>query len=316
MSNTALYGIGGFGINIARQIERQKIIDTVHVSDTVKENLSGFKSLYAFKDLVMRGNGRSASTNVVPMRQEISALNNAIPPKDYNIVVASLSGGTGPSLAPIMINSQLEQNPDRKYFVLAVVGTEMLSDIDNAVQALARYKKIAESHNNVCIRIYFNAKDVSHGAVNKSVIEDITLLQMILSGQFVSPDDGDISTWINPSRLRVASDLAGQLLYLDIKNDTAVVDKFTDVVSMITTYKNRERVPMEITPYFNLQAEVPDTLIGKDVKEALNTHYMQRIGVVDATIDRIVKMREDMRRKIGATHRPAAQNYVDEDNIL
>ena len=292
-ANTQVIAIGGFGCNIGRLLSKRDKTIRVFATDTVTENLSGFENVYKFKN-AGRGNGRVATANMSAMNTEIPSIIASMSDVKYNIIVASLSGGTGQSLAPMLIKEMIDQDPAKHYYVFAVVGSEMLADMSSALNTIARYQKLAQMTGNLSISIYINQPGKSFDLLNKAVVEEIDLLTMILSGEFNSPDDGDLDTWICPSRLKAGADLKDTLMCLEITPNTSEVEAYGDVASMITTFKNRDRVPMKVCPVFNLQASIPDTLIpATETKPIGPMHYVQRHAYIQEIIDQVKKMIED-----------------------
>ncbi len=201
----SLFGIGGFGINMASRIidyldQSFSLIDHLTCNryfDTSTANIRNQEKVHVIAG-GGHGSGKVRSSNFDEIRQNITHLSEEeLPVNDISILIFSLGGGTGSVLGPLLMRDLAK----KKSQVVIVTVADAQSEIDNnnTLATLKSLQNIAEKNNIYLPTMLYNNVQTGRSAVDKDVIKAVTDLILILSRPAYEIDRNDRLSWLNAS---------------------------------------------------------------------------------------------------------------------
>jgi hypothetical protein len=254
MSNKtiAIYGAGGFGINITQQFQRfagqkdpgfAKI--TPYFIDTSKSNMLDEvpENTYLFDGL--DGSGKLRSSNYAVISERCKEILHKFKPADVNIVVHSAAGGSGSTAGPVLVSELLSRNET----VIVLLGGSTASKIEteNTKKTLQSYEVISQKRDKPVICFYReNTKDTPRGAVDNQMQTAVVILAAIFSGANRELESADLGNWINYNRV---TSYSPKLNLLEFHSGTIKLNKGQSLISLATltddNHDSGTEVPVE-----------------------------------------------------------------------
>jgi cell division GTPase FtsZ len=158
-----LYGAGGAGINIASRLESLRdgsngvLLDGFSISylDTSDSNVDHNKinkeHLYLIEGA--NGSGKNRAENYSIIKEQIKRILLDHKPQDFNVVIHSLSGGSGSVIGPLLANELLDQGKD--VVVIIVGSTDSTIEINNSIKTIKSYAGISAKQKKPIVAIYY-----------------------------------------------------------------------------------------------------------------------------------------------------------------
>ena len=244
-----VYCLGGCGLNISTQLSLPNDITYLPNSyigrvDTSESNVITNNDSLLFLIPGVDGSGKKQSFTYAVAVPYIDAILLEQPPKDFNVVVFSLGGGTGSVLGPLIIKELLT----RKIPVVGIVveSTGSLIESENCLRALASLQSVSQSvvKKPIAISIHKNGKSIPEQQINSIITDEIKALAMLTSGANKGLDTKDIENWLNfPLTTKVSPQLVELVIGFAGKDTPYVVQndlKAISVASLLTTREDGE----------------------------------------------------------------------------
>lgn len=244
----AIYGCGGMGINACTKIidiptSATGFPDAVFtLIDTSQSNLnSDLNGMNKYLIPGLDGSGKDRSYTHRLATPHINQILNDYQPKDFNIVIFSLSGGSGSILGPLLVNELLKRDLD--VIVFCVGSTDSGIEADNSLKSIATLQGISRTiHKPISARIYMNSDNYPRTDVDKQIEHDIRGLALLLSGINEELDNEDIHNFLYFSNLKnvaVPAQLVDLLVYSK-KEEESVPENLTAiaVASLLPSYSD------------------------------------------------------------------------------
>ena len=246
-----VYGMGGCGINItqfflnAEEEPNCALIKTGFV-DTSRSN---FKGDYNDEDVFVLpdtdGSGKIRATNYEDITNVTKQILHQIPPLDFNIVVFSLSGGSGSVSAALVISELLER--DIPVVAIGVGSSESKIEAENSIKSLKTLDSIAKKHDKPVV-MYYEHNSRGRQDVDISVRVAISSLAVLTSRRNREMDSQDIYHWLNFNK---TTTIKPQLAQLEIINSSEDGKHIKDPISVASIYSSEEITPAELNPDYH-----------------------------------------------------------------
>lgn len=231
-----LYGVGGCGLNLCTQyIGRDDTEADIQIAlvDTSKANLRnrevGDVPTYLIKGL--DGSGKIQGMNVDEIRKNNKQILIDIPPGDFNIVVTSLSGGSGAVIANFLVRELL----DRKAPTVVVAVGNVTNGIEahNTRNALKSLEIAAVSKElPVVLSYHENSIDVKRSDVDKDIFGVLSSLVLLASGENEALDTADVQNWLQYTKVPTLSHLEPRLVTLHVTTSNDALMKVPSPLSI------------------------------------------------------------------------------------
>lgn len=248
MKDFNIYSIGGAGINVMNlYLEEGKngeFIDKIIAVDTSEANpiTSGLFHLERIEGAEGSGGDKKAHRDKYP--DFTKQLLSKFPPNKLNIVVFSLSGGTGAGLGPYLARWMLE----RKIPVLLVcIGdTTTVNEQNNTISTLGSLYNQTKLGNSVLFGYNENTPNVTQGEVNKRTVAYIDNAIMMLNLNNERIDYADIKNLFYYTDLVDADPILTQLTFMD---ESGIPEYKSTPVAAISLYSNINEIS---SPFENM----------------------------------------------------------------
>lgn len=273
-----LIGCGGGGTNLVMSYMRRPnnlagqadtrgyIIDT---SFSNASEVAAFEDrekmdLYIFDDVNGAGKNRVALAKIVPPR--IPSIVAEMPIGDFNIVVFSLSGGSGSVIGPCVVRQLLDQN--KPVLALVIGSSESAITATNTLATLRTLANQSKQAEKPLIIRYFE-NDGPRSNTDEEVISTITSLSILFSGENTELDYTDLKNFLNFSNVTSCSpEIATLEIFTDLEHmasDTKYPIAMA-TLSMVPSYDETENTKAGILPdyYCNGFAQVDPKLVTTD----------------------------------------------------
>lgn len=195
-----IYACGGTGINIAKTINNESI--EVAYIDTSRSNLSGVKDKNIF---IIEGSDGSGKNRALTYENFKDVVENVLikhkPSEELNIIIMSLSGGTGSVVGP-MLASQLSRN-NKNVLCLTVASTSSIKEISNNIKTLQTFISLANT-NKRCMTILIeeNSENEGRHRTDKNIALAVELFSVMIDKTKTQEfDTSDLSNFINFDRV-------------------------------------------------------------------------------------------------------------------
>lgn len=299
-----IYAAGGTGINAISPLVESSVdtegyaklffslIDTSH-SNIDKENDILMKHFYFIKNSEVEltdGSGKDRRTNVEAIRRAIPYIINTFQPKDLNIVVQALGGGSGSTIGPLLANELLSKG--HNVIMILVDSQTSIRELKNSIDVLHGYQALAEKREVPVVSYHLSNTDRSPEENNDLIRLVILYLSALWSGENHGLDRKDLDNFINYHRV---TQFPVGLVCLQIETDGSVVPEpekgqpISTVVTLINEGGNPD--PGFIAPY-HAYGELPARALEK-VKTQTPIHFYTVQGYFAARIHEMEKAKTE-----------------------
>jgi hypothetical protein len=193
--SVAVYGCGGMGTNIINQFGKDLSNKVkIRIIDTSKSNL--INTPYETTIIDGNGSGKLRGANVESINKYISS--EAFvdkEPEDINIVIFSLSGGSGSVIGPLLIKELHRQNKA----VVALVVAETISQLDteNTSRTFMSLEGICEA-DDIYLPVMVFDNSFTRSKVDNAIKHRLTILTDFLTTNVFELDKSDKINWLRP----------------------------------------------------------------------------------------------------------------------
>ena len=224
----AVIGCGGGGINMVRRAlpDIKGRVTYCYIDTSEGANLKVGEKAH----IIGTGSGSGAvrSQNVAAVEKSISRLSDEdLGLADINIIVSSLSGGSGSVISPLLISDiavrRNASRPGDKRLVIALVIASSQDKIhtQNMLDTLLSLATITDT-NNIYLPISIFDNSVSISAVNRIMPTKIARLVDMLTAPTTEADRNDRMNWVNAPKALRAPIKGLRLLYVAVESDVSV----------------------------------------------------------------------------------------------
>ncbi len=248
----SVFACGGCGTNIARQISDLDI--EVNYIDTSTSNLKGVKSDNIFVLENIDGAGKDRSKTYEHFKDIADDVVIKFKPSpSLNVVVSSLSGGSGSIIAPLVTKELIRQGHNT--IVIAIDSKHSVKELDNTIKAFQTYKSISNGIKKA-ISIFYIENSNRKESDNKAVWF-INLLSLLVNKEQTEEfDTTDLTNFINFDRV---TDNAPTVSILEVnENETITPEKNTTIVSSILLTTDKHSVIKPVVPEYLSTCVVTD----------------------------------------------------------
>lgn len=230
---TRVYCCGGAGGNIGKQL-RNLDLDVCYI-DTSISNLKGVDEKNVYLVDGMDGAGKLRASTY----EGFKALSNKVllkfkPSNEINIVISSLSGGSGSIIAPLLTKELISAG--QNVIVVGVNSKNSVIELDNTVKTLKTYKSISDATEK-CITMYY-VENTKRNEADDSIVSFVNLIDLIVDKTKTEEFDiSDISNFLNFNKV---TDNTASVTLLEVNaNDEVFPNKGTAIVSTILVTTNK-----------------------------------------------------------------------------
>lgn len=242
-----LYGCGGGGINIVKQLQTDETVEGMAITqtiffDTSDSNLNGVVNL-ANVHLVpdLDGGGKVRRDNSKEIEAEVPNLLKLHPPKDLNVVVFTASGGTGSVAGPLLIKELMARDENVIAVMIGVYECAQTAlNLSNTFKTLDNFTK-PEQQNKPLILHYtkMNPTD-KRSDIDNNVKFFISSLAFLASRQNDELDTTDIKHWLWFTK---TTNLKPQLALVELHTNKQSVEENTPFAFSLASLKESTDEP-------------------------------------------------------------------------
>lgn len=200
-----VYACGGAGINVSKLFKR------FAEQSPTKSGFAQLQVVYidtsranARKDVDeadfyyvegLDGSGKIRSQNYREIAESAKDILLKFPPADLNIVISSLSGGSGATISPVLTSELLERGAN--VIVSGVASNDSRIEIENTVKTIKSFESIAKLRKLPVVMLYHENEGKSREEVNKAMQADVVSLAALFSRKHRELDSADLKNWLN-----------------------------------------------------------------------------------------------------------------------
>lgn len=270
-----IYGAGGCGTNIVLSLISQLggfetdelqlcCIDT-GIANVHRSGLDVEKFMEVITDedgKILQGSGSIRASNYNHIKAKMPNIVHRFAPTDLNIVICSGAGGSGSTIAPVLIDQLLAA--EQTVVLIYVDSGSNLVHVTNTMNTLKSLNNIALRHNVALPVVWQDNSRGGEAAVDNNILGIIPVLSKVVSGEVVALDVIDVRNFFNYMRFDLLSGFGAGLAMLEV-TDTAGIKKANDQLVCALTLTTRE-IPGDIN-----DVECPHQTIGILEADALSS---------------------------------------------
>ncbi len=236
---TKIFACGGAGINLGKAFEPMRAKNTPLFStleicylDTSPANLQDPSlprdSIYRIPGV--NGSGQVRKENAEKIFAHAPQMLEKHRPAKSNIVIHSLSGGSGSVIGPALVSEMLAAGEN--VVVITIGEDDTVKHMENTHMSIMSYMSIAAQNEKPVIAAYFQNSNLTPEAdVNKAINQLVTALTVLYSGENIGMDDRDLFNWLN---YNAVTRFGPQLSLLSVFEGTDVGQNIGDIISVVT----------------------------------------------------------------------------------
>lgn len=247
-----IYACGGTGINIARQIKDLDV--NIFYIDGSDSNLKGVSEdqLFLIPDQDGAGKDRTVTYNNFKNIVE-DVLIRFKPSETLNVVISSLSGGSGSVVGPLVCKELISNGQNT--IVIGVDSKHSLIEITNSMKTLLTYKSISASTNK-CVSLFY-VSNTTRKEADQTAVRFINLLSVLVDRENTQEfDTRDLKNFINFSTV---TDNRPSVSILEVgPNQPITPEKGTVVASSILMTSNQDATIYPVVPEYLSTCVVTD----------------------------------------------------------
>lgn len=180
-------------------------------------------------------------------------------PATFNIVIFSASGGSGSTIAPLLIRELLKRG--ETVVALSVGETDAAKYLENTTNTLKSLESIAMNLQKPIALGYFqNERGVPLKAIDEDVLFSVAALLDLTNQNNLELDSSDIHNWINYNNV---CDIHPQLAALTIFDNRQQANQAMEPVSTLSLYADRDDYAIVGNPRFSKVGYPRDPLVAQ-----------------------------------------------------
>lgn len=226
------------------------------------------------------GSGKLRSSNAGKIQENIKSIIHKYPPEDVNIVLFSLSGGSGSTTGTLLMKELLEKNQTA---IAVVVGSEESKiTIENTVKSLQSLDHVSRMvHKPVVTAMYHNCKDTPRKTNDAAITQLINALSILCSKENKELDTADVANFINHQKVTSVQE-GISFLYVTSARDEA--EKVEYPISAASLYTSADVTQATITPEYSCVG-----FTSSEILQGEELHFVISQSDVKVTFDKLNK---------------------------
>lgn len=306
-----VYGAGGTGINITKLLD-QDVVDVVYV-DSSTSNITdqdNMDQVYLIEGMDGAGKNRAKTYENFNGSVEPVLITHK-PSEDLNVVIGSLSGGTGSIIAPMLVKELISQG--KSVIVVAVATTASGVETRNCIGTLHTYNNIVRQTQKPVAMFYAGQGRregylVTSSLVDAEVVKFVETLSVITDKKRTTgADSEDIHNFINYTNVSKTDPMITIVSHVENTDENTPAGKDSFVVSSILMSNDPETELIGIRPEYLAQVVVTDKDWGSK---------SERIDAVAGQIPHIIGGLEEMEQENQNTLRTNRINKVEAKDAI
>lgn len=320
-----VYATGGASINIVTPIYNWRKEDKDGFANVkfafIDTSKSNFRSpvdeedIYLIDGLDGQGGkrGLNAPDKILPV---ISDIVQTMSPANLNIVLHSLSGGSGASIGPAITKELMRR--DLPTIVIGIGDQSAVKDAENTINTLKTYENISINvlKKPIVLAYYYNEGSLSRKEVNKYIVNLMESLRCLFANQHIGLDSQDLFHWLRYDKV---SDYPVQLSILTMVGENDDLRKvYGKAISVATLAAEGESTDYPETVDFHREGEIPKELCDKIYSKT--THFVISEGLVDKVVkdieSNLSKVKEEKDSRIIRPSIVTKDDQADEHGMI
>ncbi len=234
-----IFACGGAGINLASHFEQYRgskdpgfsEFDVKYI-DTSRSNLSTVETdkenIYLIDGA--DGSGKKRDENYAAIAERSQEILHHFKPGDVNIVIHSLSGGSGSVIGPVLVSELL--NRALPVITVIVGSSDSRKELENTIKSIQSYETIAKKREAPVVAVYFeNNKETPRGTVDQKIYTTVVILSAFFSKENHELDSMDLFNFLNFHRV---TSFTPRLAYLELFDKEITIERDHSLVSVAT----------------------------------------------------------------------------------
>lgn len=295
MRKLHIYGAGGCGSNLVQNVVNipkgaTGFPDTVYtLVDTSLSNITPAGKEKCNNPYIIPGLDGSGKDRKYGYKNIVGHIDKVLelhPPEDFNIVIFSLSGGSGSSAGALLMSEMIKRD-------IPVVGICIGSNA-NGIEASNTLKSVKTLQNlsvsmlkrPVVCSFYMNSSATPSSEVDQMVESDVRALALMMSGYNSGLDSKDIGHWL---RYDLVTSVPGQLVDLIIHSPKSDTPELTDVnaISVVSLLPDRDSHPLEVNQPYGCFGYLPNGVIEASQNAIRAMHFIITNGQLDDRLEHL-----------------------------
>lgn len=239
-----IYSCGGAGANVCKQIKDLDV--NIFYIDGSDSNLKGVQESQIFLIPDQDGAGKDRTITYNNFKDIVEDVLIRFKPSDVlNVVISSLSGGSGSVVAPLVCKELIKRGHNT--IVIGIDSKHSLIELRNSMKTMMSYKTVS-SATNKCIS-FFHIENTTRKEADQTAIRFINLLSVLIDRKNTAEfDSTDLHNFINYSNV---TDNRPSVSMLEVgPNQQVTPTKGTIVASSILMTSNRDSTIYPVTPEY------------------------------------------------------------------
>lgn len=285
-----IIGAGGFGVNIVSQFmsTRPQLGCDIEASyfDTSRSNLPVDSDHLTYLVPDVDGAGKQRAPILPMVQPHIEPALRAHPPKDFNLVVFSASGGSGSVAGPLLVNELMKRG--HQTVVLVLGDTDSGKSTDNTIKTLATLSALTAKQNQPLIAFYRTMQaDEDRRKVDDLFVSALRHLGTLIATTGVPNselDTSDVKSWLHYHK--TLDGYPPSLSLLNIYGSNEEVNEMDGILAMTSLYTSPDHERSSARTSYRATGYNP--LIEKPV------HYVVTQAGMNAQMDSLKRRLEEI----------------------
>lgn len=237
-----IYSCGGTGVNIGKKLIDDLDLNVYFIDSSISNMKEVKENIFIVEN--MDGAGKHRATTYHKAKEDVlNALIKFKPSDTLNIVISSLSGGTGSVVAPLIVKKLTEDG--KNVVVIGIDSQTSIIELENSVKTLKSYKGVSDTTKKPVILYYI--ENTKRNEADKKAVSLINLFSVITDKS--STEEFDVADLTNFLHFNEVTEVNPSLGILEInENEEYIPEKGTHVVSSILVTKSPDNTIKEPIP--------------------------------------------------------------------
>lgn len=284
VGDITMYCLGGCGINVGAPLESYRgetepglaTLSNVYV-DTSRSNLKpGIPEdkVYIIRnDETTDGSGKERSWLAAPIMKHTKDILQKHPPGYMNIILSSLSGGSGAVIAASIANELMQQGIP---FIMIGVGvSDSGTEISNTKDALRTFEGLVRSNKKSLPVAYFeNSPTKPASAVDAEITELVSAISLIFSRQNEGMDTRDLHNFLN---VEARTPHSAQVVGIEAYAGKLLKEEHATTVTVASAVVNKDSRGIDFilpyTTYGVMPTNTDESMVCKDQVHLVTKSY-------------------------------------------
>lgn len=301
MSNVRVYGCGGCGVNLVTKTLTPEETGPGYakmnftIVDTSSSNLDKNNNPNVGKFLVpgMDGTGKDRAFAKKMIEPHINAILEENTPGQFNIVIFSLSGGTGSVAGPLLIREMINRGID--VVGIAVGNTSNGKEAENSLKGVGTLQGLSSKlSSSMVVEFHWIDANTSMNHADEMIARSVRALSILNSGKNHAMDSKDIHNWLN---FHKHTTVPPQLVEFFIAVEESGQERNITIpaISTASLLLSKEEAQLELNqPYGCTGWLAPAVVEGSTVPK--NVHFILAAATLNDTISKVAEIVDRMKK--------------------